>query len=130
MDALHLQSLAPTSDSRSWRQAGGRSKINCRIFITTWQKHVVSTSLSGTRVGKRRSIGTWIETIRRKCETCHASLIVAKDYKYSQYRRNLPYEQRVLWNKLLVNQSMISLQKLFSLCNRIADTNIGPSSSY
>jgi hypothetical protein len=35
------------------RQAAGR-KNNCRIFITTWRKHVVPTPLSGIRIGRRR----------------------------------------------------------------------------
>jgi hypothetical protein len=51
---LHLQSLASTPVSRraDVRQvAGGKNK--CRIFITTWWKHVVPTPLSGIRVGRR-----------------------------------------------------------------------------
>jgi hypothetical protein len=51
---LHLQSLASTPVS--WRvdvrQAAG-PKNKCRIFITTWCKHVVPTPLSGIRVGIR-----------------------------------------------------------------------------
>jgi hypothetical protein len=56
---LHLQSLAPTPVLRrvDVRQAAGR-KNNCRIFITTWWKHVVP--LSGIRVGRRRF---WYDTI-------------------------------------------------------------------
>jgi hypothetical protein len=51
---LYLQSLASTPVSRrvDVRQAGRKNK--CRIFITTWWKHVVPTLLSGIRVGKRR----------------------------------------------------------------------------
>jgi hypothetical protein len=53
---LHLQSFVPTSVSRrvDVRQAAGH-KNNCRILITTWWKHVVPTSLSGIRVGKRKN---------------------------------------------------------------------------
>jgi hypothetical protein len=52
---LYLQSLASTPVSRrvDVRQAAGR-KNKCRIFITTWLKHVVPSPLSGIRVGTRR----------------------------------------------------------------------------
>jgi hypothetical protein len=52
---LHLQSLASTPVSRriDVRQAAG-CKNKCRIFITTWWKHVIPTPLSGIRVGRRR----------------------------------------------------------------------------
>jgi hypothetical protein len=51
---LHLQSLTPTPVSRriDVRQAAGL-KINCRISQQDL-KHVVSTSLSWIRVGKKR----------------------------------------------------------------------------
>jgi hypothetical protein len=51
---LRLQSLAPTpiSSRVDARQAAGR-KNNCRIFITTWWKHVVPTPISGIRVRGR-----------------------------------------------------------------------------
>jgi hypothetical protein len=52
---LHLQSLAPApvSSRVDIRQADG-GKNNFRIFITTLWKHVVSTLLSGIRVGRRK----------------------------------------------------------------------------
>jgi hypothetical protein len=52
-----LQSLVSTPVSRrdDVRQAASR-KNKCRIFITTWWKHVVPTPLSGIRVGRRRVV--------------------------------------------------------------------------
>jgi hypothetical protein len=53
----HVKLLVPvafasTPVSRRVRHAADR-KNKCRIFITTWWKHVVPTQLSGIRVGRR-----------------------------------------------------------------------------
>jgi hypothetical protein len=57
---LHLQSLAPTPDSRrvDVRQAAGSKNIIAESLSQHNEKHVVPTPLSGIRVGGRKNLGT------------------------------------------------------------------------